>query len=163
MLPDGISSDLVGAPQDMRRLRERSVSGAVLHRARASLRRADLRILVVEDEAVIGILIEDMLLELGCGRVDVASSVTCALDILEGSSPDYAFLDINLNGTKSYPVADVLKSRGIPFVFLSAYGTHGLDSVHADAKILQKPFLPRDLDLALDKAFPSLRPVVRAA
>jgi CheY-like chemotaxis protein len=163
MLHDGLSSDLSGAPKDMRRLRERGVAGAVSHRARASLHRADLHILVVEDEAVIGILIEDMLLDLGCGRVDVASSVACALGILEDTSPDYAFLDINLKGTKSYPVADVLKSRGIPFVFLSAYGTHGLDTVHADAKILQKPFLPRDLDLALDRAFPSLRPVVRAA
>ena len=124
---------------------------------------ASKRILVVEDEAVIGILIEDILLDLGCGRVDLASSVDSALELLRNASPDFAFLDINLNGTKSYPVADVLKARAIPFVFLSAYATHGLDSVHSAEKILQKPFLPRDLDQALDKAFPALRSMVRAA
>jgi CheY-like chemotaxis protein len=163
MFHDGFSSDISAAPQDIRSIRERGVSGSIPHCAPPTMRMSDLRVLVVEDEAVIGILIEDILLDLGCGYVDLASSVECALGILEGTSPDFAFLDINLNGRKSYPVADVLKARGIPFVFASAYSTHGLDTVHAGTKILQKPFLPRDLDRALDTAFPSLRSVVRAA
>ncbi len=163
MRHDGFSSDLAAASPDIRRIRERGVVGLVPRRPCPSIRRSDLRILVVEDEAVIGILIEDILLDLGCGRVDLAPSVECGLDFLAGASPDFAFLDINLNGMKSYPVADVLKSRAIPFVFVSAYPTHGLDTVHAGEKILRKPFLPHDLDLALARAFPSLRSVVRAA
>jgi len=173
MYHDGSRSDISPAPKDISRIHERSIPGLLPHGPRPSMRRSDksssdksrsdLRILVVEDEAVIGILIEDILLELGCGWVDLATSVACGLGILEDVSPDFAFLDINLNGTKSYPVADVLKSRDIPFVFLSAYATHGLDTVHAAEKILQKPFLPGDLDLALDRAFPSLGSVVRAA
>jgi CheY-like chemotaxis protein len=127
------------------------------------MRRSDLSILVVEDEAVIGILIEDILLELGCGRVHLAASVECGLSILAETSPDFAFLDINLNGTASYPVADVLKSRDIPFVFASAYATHPLDTVHAGEQILQKPFHVRDLETALERAVPSVRSVVLAA
>ncbi len=166
MLHDGFSSDIASTRQDIqrrdiRRFRERG--GALPHRARPSLCRSDLRILVVEDEAVIGILIEDILLDLGCGCVDLAASVESALGLLEATSPDFAFLDINLKGTRSYPVADVLKSRGIPFVFLSAYATHGLDTVHAGEKIVQKPFLPGDLDCSLDKAFPFARSIVKAA
>jgi CheY-like chemotaxis protein len=163
MFHDGFSSDIASAPQDIRSIRDRGVSGSLPHCTRPTMCRSDLRVLVVEDEAVIGILIEDILLDLGCGCVDLASSVEGALGVLEDASPDFAFLDINLSGRKSYPVADVLKARGIPFVFVSAYSTHGLDTVHACTKILQKPFLPRDLDLALDRAFPSLHPVVRAA
>lgn len=163
MLHDGFSSDVSSAPKGLRRIRDRSIPGLGPHRARPSVPRSDLRILVVEDEAVIGILIEDILLEFGFGRVDLAASVESSLGILADVSPDFAFLDINLNGTKSYPVADVLKSRDIPFVFLSAYTTHGLDTVHAGEKILQKPFLPNDLETTLDRAFPSHRRVVRAA
>lgn len=127
------------------------------------MRANDLRVLVVEDEAVIGILIEDILLEIGCERVDLAGSVEGALEVLEDASPDFAFLDINLNGTRSYPVADILRSRDIPFIFVSAYGTHGLDAVHSSEKILQKPFRPHDLELALERAFPARVPAARAA
>ncbi len=166
MLHDGLSADIASPRQEIqrqeiRRIRERGGLGP--RRARPSMRRSDMRILVVEDEAVIGMLIEDILLDLGCGCVDLATSVESALESLEAASPDFAFLDINLGGTKSYPVADVLKSRDIPFVFLSAYATHGLDTVHAGEKILQKPFFARDLDLALDCAFPFVGSIVRAA
>lgn len=171
MLRDGFSSDIASTRQDLQRqefqrqeiprIRERG--GFAPRRARPSMRRSDLRILVVDDEAVIGILIEDILLDLGCASVDVVGSVESALTILEAASPDFAFLDINLNGTRSYPVADALKSRDIPFVFLSAYATHGRDTVHAGEKILQKPFFPRDLELALDSAFPLAGSIVRAA
>lgn len=161
MLHDGRASDNSTTSNDLRYIRERGV--AVPHRGRPVRCRKDLRILVVEDEAVIGILIEDILLDLGCGCVDLASSVETALGLLDDVSPDFAFLDINLNGTKSYPVADVLESRAIPFVFVSAYATHGLDTVHAARKILQKPFLPSDLDFALDSTFQTPRSVVWAA
>jgi len=111
-----------------------------------------LRVLVVEDEAIIGMLIEDMLTEIGCECVDVAASVEGALGVLAKSSPDFAVLDINLNGKRSFPVADVLKSRAIPFVFLSGYGARGLDEAYAGAKILQKPFRVHDLASILEDA-----------
>jgi CheY-like chemotaxis protein len=163
MFQNGLSSDILPGPQDIRIVRERGPSSAASHGSPSVSCRGDLRVLVVEDEAMIGMLIEDILLDLGCGCVDLASSIEGALLTVDRSCPDFAFLDINLKGTKSYPVADVLKARGIPFVFVSAYNCHGLETVHANTKIIQKPFLPRDLDSALDRAFPMLRPIVAAA
>ncbi len=115
------------------------------------------RVLVVEDEALIGMLIEDMLADIGCQCVDVAPSVEIALEVLKETKPDFALLDINLNGTRSFPVADILLSREIPFVFLSGYDSRGLDGVYADAKILQKPFQLADIETALDDVFGSVR------
>lgn len=110
----------------------------------------DFRVLVVEDEALIGMLIEDMLGDIGCKCVDVAPSVEAALEALKSAAPDFAMLDINLNGKRSFPVADVLLTRKIPFVFLSGYGSRGLDEAYAGARILQKPFQLGDLETALE-------------
>lgn len=110
----------------------------------------DFRVLVVEDEAIIGMLIEDMLNEIGCKFVDVAASVNGALGVLAEASPDFAVLDINLNGERSFPVADILKSRAIPFVFLSGYGARGLAEAYSGAKVLQKPFHLCDLKAVLE-------------
>ncbi|WP_395698599.1 response regulator [Methylocella sp.] len=112
----------------------------------------DFRVLVVEDEALISMLIEDMLADIGCKRVDVAPSVEAALDSLTKSAPDFAMLDINLNGTRSFPVADALASREIPFVFLSGYGAQGLDQAYRDARVLQKPFQLGELETCLESA-----------
>lgn len=112
-----------------------------------------LRVLVVEDEALISMLIEDMLAEIGCQHVEVAASVEGALGVLAKTSPDFAVLDINLNGQRSFPVADILRSRAIPFIFLSGYGARGLDATYADAKVLEKPFRVGDLETALEDAF----------
>jgi CheY-like chemotaxis protein len=109
----------------------------------------NFRVLVVEDEALIRMLIEDMLVDIGCKCVDVASSVESALEVLEKAEPDFAMLDINLNGKRSFPIADVLLSRQIPFVFLSGYGSRGIDGAYSGAKILQKPFQLGDLETAL--------------
>lgn len=113
---------------------------------------SDFRVLVVEDEALISMLIEDMLADIGCKCVDVAPSVEAALDSLAKSQPHFAMLDINLNGRRSFPVADVLKSRDIPFVFLSGYGASGLEQPHADARVLQKPFQIGDIETCLGDA-----------
>ncbi|VFU09518.1 conserved protein of unknown function [Methylocella tundrae] len=112
----------------------------------------DFRVLVVEDEALISMLIEDMLADIGCKCVDVASSVEVAMEALTKAEPNFAMLDINLNGTRSFPIADILKSREIPFVFLSGYGSRGLDEAYFGAKILQKPFQLGDLETAIQSA-----------
>lgn len=121
----------------------------------------ELRVLVVEDEAIVSMLIEDMLSDIGCKVVDVAASVETALGVLAEASPDFAVLDINLNGERSFPVADILRSRAIPFVFLSGYGAKGLDDAYSDARVLQKPFQLSDLQMALEDACPASKSTPR--
>ncbi len=108
--------------------------------------------LVVEDEAIIAMLIEDTLLDIGCKTIELVPSVERALDFLSRTKPDFAILDLNLNGSRSYPIADVLRRYGLPFVFLSGYGAGGLDSPYRDEAVLQKPFQQADLEMALKRA-----------
>jgi CheY-like chemotaxis protein len=112
--------------------------------------REGFRVLVVEDEALISMLIEDMLSDIGCDCVDVASSVEGAIDALSKTEPHFAMLDVNLNGTRSFPVADVLKSRDIPFVFLSGYGARGLEQAYQGVKTLEKPFQINALETVIE-------------
>jgi len=111
----------------------------------------DLHILVVEDEAIIAMLIEDTLLDIGCKSVEVAPSIEKALELLSERKPDFAILDLNLHGSRSYPVADVLKTQGRPFVFLSGYGAKGLEGAYRNSPVLQKPFQQMDLEAALKR------------
>jgi CheY-like chemotaxis protein len=97
-------------------------------------------------------LIEDTLLDIGCKSVEVAPSIDRALEILSARKPDFAILDLNLHGSRSYPVADALKVQGRPFVFLSGYGAKGLDGNYRNAPVLQKPFQQIDLENALKRA-----------
>lgn len=93
-----------------------------------------------------------MLSEIGYRQVNLVTCLEDALDILSGATPDFAMLDINLNGRRSFPVAEVLKSRNVPFVFISGYGAGGLDGGFADSKVLQKPFRQRDLVTLIEGA-----------
>jgi CheY-like chemotaxis protein len=115
------------------------------------------RVLVVEDEALISMLIEDMLADIGCKCVDVAASVEGAMEALARAAPDFAMLDINLNGKRSFAIADILLSREIPFVFLSGYGSRELGEAYAGAKVLQKPFQLGDIEAVLADVFGSAR------
>jgi len=108
-----------------------------------------LRILVVEDEAMISMLIEDMLLDCGATVVGPAGSVAQAMKALEGQDIDGALLDVNLGGEKSFPIADALTERGVKFVFSTGYGEAGVIDRYPNARTLQKPFLPADLERAL--------------
>lgn len=102
-------------------------------------------ILVVEDEALIVMLIEDTLHEHGYRPVGPAGRVGEALRLIEETSPDAAVLDINLDGEEVFPVVERLAARGIPFLFLTGYGRAGLQGRWSEAPVLQKPFLPADL------------------
>ena len=79
------------------------------------------RVLVVEDEMMILMMIEDMLADLGCESVTAAATVDQALALIDAQTFDAAMLDMNLNGNKSYAVADALAARGVPFVFSTGY------------------------------------------
>ena len=95
---------------------------------------------VVEDETMVAILLEDMLVELGCEVLWTANRVSKALDLVAGSRPDAAVLDVNIAGDVVYPVAQALAARGIPFVFTTGYGARGLAESWRDRPIVQKPF-----------------------
>jgi len=120
-------------------------------------KRTARRVLVVEDEMMIAMLVEDMLLDLGCEVVGPASHLDDAIALARSEDIDFAVLDINLGGRASFPVADVLKERGIAFVFASGYGTDGLVGSHTDARTLAKPFDLPDLEGALHALCPEPR------
>ena len=110
-----------------------------------------LRILVVEDEMLVAMNIEDMLLDLGHEVAGLASRLEPALSLAREGEFDLAMLDVNLAGQQSFPVADILVARGIPFLFATGYGTKGIAEPYRDRPVLQKPFRTRDLGEALDR------------
>lgn len=106
-----------------------------------------LRLLVVEDETMIAMMLEDMLDTLGCVVVDVAGTLSRGLDLAndEALSLDGAILDVNLGGEKVYPVAERLAARGVPFIFCTGYGLSGLAADFAHVPTLAKPYMQTDL------------------
>jgi two-component SAPR family response regulator len=104
-----------------------------------------LRVLVVEDEAAISLLLEDMLLDFGCEVVGPAARLATALDALSREKIDIAILDVNVAGEPIYPVVEALSGKGIPFVFSTGYGSAGIKDVYRDRPVLQKPFAQHDL------------------
>lgn len=110
------------------------------------------RALVVEDEPLIAMLIEDMLAELGFLVVGPAARLDSALALAREETFDLAILDINLGNEHSFGVADLLRERGIPFVFATGYGVRGLDARFEQAVTLQKPFESHDLEHAISRA-----------
>lgn len=108
-----------------------------------------LKVLVVEDEMLVSMLVEDMLADLGCLVVGPAAELDEAMSLVESADIDLALLDVNLGGKPIFPVADALKARGVPFAFASGYGEAGLSEDHRGAAVLQKPFREADLARAL--------------
>jgi DNA-binding response OmpR family regulator len=102
------------------------------------------RVLIVEDEALIGMLLEDELLKAGAEVVGPACSVKEALELIDQVAADgglsAAVLDINLEGETVSPVADRLAALSVPFVFATGYGKNCNRGLHAAAPILTKPF-----------------------
>ena len=107
---------------------------------------------MIEDESLLAMLIEDMLLDLGYETAGVAMRLEAALDLARSIEADVAILDVNLGGKTSFPVADVLRERGIPFVFASGYGSKGLSDGYERELTLKKPFQSEELDAMLRTA-----------
>jgi len=107
------------------------------------------RALVVEDEVLVAMLVEEMLGDLGCEVAALSTHLDEALRLAKGDNFDFAVLDINLNGTRSFPIADLLADRGVPFLFATGYGAGILPERHAKAVILHKPYSLDDLRAAL--------------
>lgn len=104
-----------------------------------------VRVLVVDDESMIRMLIEDMLSELGHTLAAQAGRIDEALDAVENVAFDVAILDINLSGQIVVPVAEALAARGVPFAFITGYGDVSLPEGFRDRPTLQKPFKKDDL------------------
>ena len=104
-----------------------------------------LRALVIEDEGAVALLIEDMLLDLGCEIAASAADLDKACELARSVSIDFALLDLNLNGSSALPIAQILRERGIPFVFSTGYGAAGISEEFASSPILAKPFVLSDL------------------
>jgi DNA-binding response OmpR family regulator len=98
------------------------------------------RILVVDDEPLIAMMVEDWLEELGYTTVGPANSVTSALGLINDNAPDGAILDVSLSGENSYSVAEELLSRRIPFAFATGRGANDVDVRFRNALMLAKPF-----------------------
>ena len=103
------------------------------------------RVLVVEDEPLMAETLCDLMQDAGCEPVGPAATVAEALRLIEQAGVDVALLDIRLKRETSFPVAYALRSRGIPWVFLTSYQQHTLPDDLGDALLVEKPFSPTAL------------------
>src|SRR2546421_76001 len=110
------------------------------------------RVLVVEDEVMIRMMLEDMLGELGYTVTAEAARIDEALEATKTAEFDLAILDVNLDGQPISPVADALVARGTPFVFATGYGERGLPEPYRDRPTLKKPFQMEGLKQMLESA-----------
>ncbi|WEX08968.1 response regulator [Chelativorans sp. AA-79] len=104
-----------------------------------------LRVFLVEDEGFVALMIEDMLLDLGCEIAASVAQLTEAREIAATIEADLAVLDVNLDGRLVFPVAEILRERRIPLVFSTGYGARGLPPEFAGHPVLGKPFLMGEL------------------
>lgn len=99
-----------------------------------------LRVLLVEDEGGVALLLENMLEELGCELVGSVARISRAMEAARSRPLDFAILDVNVAGETSFDLARSLRERGTPFVFSTGYGASGLPADLADCAVLAKPF-----------------------
>jgi CheY-like chemotaxis protein len=90
-------------------------------------------------------LMEDLLEESGCRVAASAGQLDEALRVARSGDFDLAFIDLNLRGTPAWPLAELLRTRGIPFAFVTGYGTADTAQIYADVPVLQKPFTAQHL------------------
>jgi CheY-like chemotaxis protein len=98
------------------------------------------RILIVEDEAMIAMLVEDMVLDFGSEVVGPAAKMADAISLAQSATLDAAILDVNVSGSVIFPVAEILSKRGIPYIFATGYGSTGIPPRFQSHPTLPKPF-----------------------
>ena len=109
---------------------------------------AKRNILVLEDEPLVAMMLQDQLESFGIHVIGPANNLISAIQLAEFSNLDGALLDLNINGTYATKVADMLRARGVPFIFVTAYDRpRGLR--YRDVSVLNKPFTDIDLRMAL--------------
>jgi CheY-like chemotaxis protein len=114
------------------------------------------KVLVLEDETLVSMMVEDMLLDLGCEVVGPFAKLDQALAFLDSGDGqiDAALLDVNLGGVRSFPMAEALVGKGVPFVFTTGYDESGLPEAWRGRPTLRKPFMMGEMAEALKKALP---------
>ena len=113
---------------------------------------AGTRVLIVEDELMIRMLLEGMLTDLGHTVAAEAGGIEEALALAKEAEFDIAVLDVNLDNRPITPVVEALIRRGLPFVFASGYGKDGVPEPYRQCPTLQKPFQVEALAQAIDAA-----------
>lgn len=98
-------------------------------------------VLIVEDEMLVAAMMTELVEELGCHVVGPTNDVDQALQIATQEQVDFAVLDINVEGRLSYPVAETLKRRAIPFIFTTGYNVDEIDKTYG-CPVISKPFDP---------------------
>ncbi len=111
----------------------------------------ELRVLVVEDEPLVAMLAEEMLSDLGHRAALVAYSLQDGLAALETGDFDLAFLDVNLGGSLSFPIAEAAAKRGLPVLFVTGFGIQHMEQLDGEC-VLPKPYSSQDLERAITKA-----------
>jgi CheY-like chemotaxis protein len=114
-----------------------------------------LRVLLVEDEVLISLVLQDMLDELDCDVTDTPANLDEALIAARTGTFDLALLDLRLGKSLTYPVADILKARQIPFIFVTGYSSADLNPSHAGSAVLVKPFRLEDLRAMMARVVPT--------
>jgi DNA-binding response OmpR family regulator len=113
---------------------------------------APVRVLLVEDEALIALMLEDMVEDLGWAVTGLAARVSLGVTLAATGEFDLAILDVNVAGENIEPVAETLAGRGIPFIFATGYGEAGVPWRYRDRPVVAKPFRSEQLDAAIRKA-----------
>jgi CheY-like chemotaxis protein len=108
------------------------------------------RILIVEDEALIAELLSSYLDELGHSTIGPATSVREALALVAVDQPDFSFLDLSLGREQSFPIADELQRRNLPFAFATGYGAITLPECFKASRVLTKPYAFEDIQRVLE-------------
>jgi DNA-binding response OmpR family regulator len=108
-------------------------------------------VFLVEDEAMIRMMVADMLEELGYSIAAEAGEIEQALKLAHTTDFDIAILDVNVNGKLISPVAEVIEARNRPFIFATGYGTQGLPPEYRDRPALQKPFQMENLAAMIER------------
>jgi len=111
------------------------------------------RVLLVEDESLVAMMMQELLNEFGYAVLGPAGEVGAALRAAAAETFDGAILDVNLNGSPIYPVADALIARGLPFLFITGYDAESIGTRYPGVPVIQKPVEPEGLRIALAALF----------
>ena len=108
-------------------------------------------ILLVEDEALIRMMLSEMMDELGHVVVAEAGSIEAARPLAERAEFNLAILAINIDGLNIRPIAEIIEKRGLPFLFVTGYGPAGLPEPFRERPVLSKPCMIENLQQAIDR------------
>jgi CheY-like chemotaxis protein len=104
-----------------------------------------VKVLLVEDEGGVALMLEDMLSHLGCEIVASVARLAEACEVARTVAFDFALLDVNLAGQLVFPVAEILRQRNIPFTFSTGYGQSGIPREFGTYPVLSKPYSIKQL------------------